>query len=152
MTSYKENYDVHDKELLAIVVVLEHWRIYAESCLDLVIFLDYKNLVNFTTTKTLNRRQVRWAELLGQHKFKIVYTLGKDNGRADALSRRTDIAGTKRIIKSTILTEYEDGSLGSAKYVNNLIMSIELDVPEELQTEIIRQHYDNPVYGYSGVS
>jgi hypothetical protein len=53
-TSAEENYDIHNKELLAIVVALEHWRIYAESCLDLVIFLDYKNLVNFTTTKVLN--------------------------------------------------------------------------------------------------
>jgi hypothetical protein len=52
--SAEENYDVHDKELLAIVVVLEYWRIYAESCLDLMVFLDYKNLVNFTITKTLN--------------------------------------------------------------------------------------------------
>jgi hypothetical protein len=63
--SAEENYDVHDKELLAIVVALEYWRIYAESCLDLTVFLDYKNLVNFTTTKTLNRRQVRWLETLG---------------------------------------------------------------------------------------
>jgi hypothetical protein len=77
---------VHDKELLVIVVALEYWRIYAESCLDLTVFSDYKNLVNFTTTKTLNRRQVRWLETLGQYKFKIVYTLGKDNSRVDALS------------------------------------------------------------------
>jgi hypothetical protein len=58
-SSAEENYDVYDKELLAIVVALEHWRIYAESCSDLTVFLDHKNLVNFTTTKTLNRRQVR---------------------------------------------------------------------------------------------
>jgi hypothetical protein len=58
-SSAEENYDVHDKELLAIVIALEYWRIYAESCLDLVIFLDYKNLVNFITSKVLNRRQVR---------------------------------------------------------------------------------------------
>jgi hypothetical protein len=41
--------------------------------------------------------------MLGQYKFKIVYTLGKDNGRADALSRRHDIAGTKEIIDTAIL-------------------------------------------------
>jgi hypothetical protein len=64
-TSVEENYDVHDKELLAIVVALEHWRIYAESCSDLTIFTDHKNLTTFTTTKTLNRRQVRWSEMLG---------------------------------------------------------------------------------------
>jgi hypothetical protein len=61
----EERYDVHDKELLAIVAALKHWRVYAESCLELTIFTDYKNLVNFTTTKVLNRRQVRWLEELG---------------------------------------------------------------------------------------
>jgi hypothetical protein len=50
----EENYDVHDKELLAVVVALKHWRIYAESCLKLIIFLDHKNLLSFTTTKLLN--------------------------------------------------------------------------------------------------
>ncbi|KAI1686157.1 reverse transcriptase [Pyrenophora tritici-repentis] len=82
----EERYDVHDKELLAIVACLQHWRVYAESCSELTIYTDHKNLVNFTTTKVLNRRQVRWSELLGQYKFKIVYTPGKENGRADALS------------------------------------------------------------------
>jgi hypothetical protein len=131
-TSAEENYDVHDKELLAIVVALEYWRIYAESCSDLVIFLDYKNLVNFTTTKVLNRRQVRWSETLGNYKFKIVYTLGKDNGRADALSRRLDIVGTKKITELTILKVQEDGSLGPANVINNLMMKVGIDVPEEL--------------------
>jgi hypothetical protein len=151
-TSAEENYDVHDKELLAIVVALEHWRVYAESCSDLLIFSDHKNLVTFTTTKTLNRRQVRWSETLGQHKFKIVYTPGKDKGRADALSRRSDIAGTTEIISSTILQQAKDGSLGPARYVNNLIIRIGHDVPEELQEQIIRQHHDDPVHGHPGVS
>jgi hypothetical protein len=151
-TSAEENYDVHDKELLAIIVALEHWRVYAESCSDLTIFSDHKNLVNFTTTKILNRRQVRWSETLGQYKFKIVYTPGKDNGRADALSRRTDIAGTKEIIRDTVLKiNKEDNSLGPARYVNNL-MRISIEVPEELQEGIIRQHHDDPVHGHPGVS
>lgn len=53
----EERYDVHDKELLAIVACLQHWRIYAESCSELTIYTDHKNLVHFTTTKVLNRRQ-----------------------------------------------------------------------------------------------
>ena len=152
LTAPEENYDVHDKELLAIVVALEHWRIYAESCSDLTVFSDHKNLTTFTTTKVLNRRQVRWSEMLGQYKFKIVYTPGKDNGRADALSRRSDIAGTKTINNSSILKVQDDGSLGPAKYINNLAMKIGIDVPEELQEQIIRQHHDDPVHGHPGVS
>jgi hypothetical protein len=66
-----------------------------------------------------------------------VYTLGKDNGRADALSRRSDIAGTKEITNDTILKIQEDGSLRPAKTINNLIISIGVEVPEELQENII---------------
>ncbi len=97
MTGPERNYDIHDKELLAIVSALKHWRIYAEGCSDLTIFTDHKNLVAFTTTKQLNRRQVRWSEELGQYKFKIQYTPGKENGRADALSRRSDLTNDKSI-------------------------------------------------------
>jgi hypothetical protein len=80
-----------------------------------------------------------------------VYTLGKDNGRADALSRRHDIAGTKEIINTVILKVNEDGLLGLAKTLNNLIITIAHKVLEELQEAIIAQHYDDPVHGYPSI-
>ena len=86
MTQAEQNYDIHNKELLAVVNTLKHWRVYAESSSELTVLTDHKNLTMFTTTKKLNRQQVRWAELLGQHKFKILYTPGQDNRRADTLS------------------------------------------------------------------
>jgi hypothetical protein len=61
-----------------------------------------------------------------------VYTPGKDNGRADALSRRLDIAGTKEIVKNAILKINEDGLIGLAYTINNLIIMIGIEVPEEL--------------------
>jgi hypothetical protein len=81
-----------------------------------------------------------------------VYTLGKDNGRADALSRRSDIAGTKKITKSTILKIHEDRSLEPSKGLQRLKISIEIKVPEELQEAIIQQHHDNLVHRHSGVA
>jgi hypothetical protein len=81
-----------------------------------------------------------------------VYILGKDNGRADALSWWLDIAGTKKITKSTILKTYEDGFLGPLKGLWRLKMSIKIKVPEELQEVIIRQHHNDLVYGHSGVA
>jgi hypothetical protein len=54
------NYDIHDKELLAIVVAFEQWRVYLEgSTYPVQVWTDHKNLIYFTTTKVLNRRQVR---------------------------------------------------------------------------------------------
>ena len=61
---------------------------YTESSSELTVLTDHKNLTTFTTTKKLNRQQVRWAELLRQHKFKILYTPEQDNRRADTLSQQ----------------------------------------------------------------
>ena len=55
----EQNYDIHNKELLAIVAALETWRVYAKGLPDLTIFTDHKNLLHFIKTKQLNRRQVR---------------------------------------------------------------------------------------------
>jgi hypothetical protein len=64
---------------MVIIKALEHWRAWAESCSTLDVYTDYKNLTYFTITKQLNHQQVRWLEKLGQYKFKIHYTLGKEN-------------------------------------------------------------------------
>jgi hypothetical protein len=61
-----------------------------------------------------------------------VYTLRKDNGRVDALSCRTDIAGTKEITELTILKIQEDGLLGPVKMISNLMIKTGINVLEEL--------------------
>jgi hypothetical protein len=67
------NYKIHDKELLAIVDAFKHWRRYLEGTHHQIqVFSDHQNLKYFTTTKVLNRRQVRWvlypgsAEMAGE--------------------------------------------------------------------------------------
>jgi hypothetical protein len=50
------NYDVHDKELLAIFEAFQKWRHYLEGTLEPVeVITDHKNLVYFATTKLLTR-------------------------------------------------------------------------------------------------
>ena len=51
------------------------------------IYIDYKNLQYFTSTKELNQRQTRWYEFLSAFNFVIYYKKGLENARADALSR-----------------------------------------------------------------
>ena len=59
MLQAEQNYNIYNKELLAIVAAIGHWRVYVESATNLTIYTDYKNLLTFTTTKDLGRRQVR---------------------------------------------------------------------------------------------
>jgi len=56
----EQNYDVHDKKLLAIVAFLKSWRVYIEELSELTILTNHKNLVHFIIIKQLNRRQIRW--------------------------------------------------------------------------------------------
>jgi len=54
------NYDVHDKELLAIFEAFKMWRHYLEgSTLPIDVVTDHKNLEYFSTTKVLTRQQAR---------------------------------------------------------------------------------------------
>ena len=85
------NYEIHDKEMLAIVSAFKECRRYLEGAQhEVLVFIDYKNLEYFTTTKVLNRRQARWAQELAGYEFKSIYSPGAQNGKPDALSRRSE--------------------------------------------------------------
>ncbi|CCO35166.1 Retrotransposable element Tf2 155 kDa protein type 1 [Rhizoctonia solani AG-1 IB] len=87
------NYDTHDKELLAIIRSLEHWRIYLEATPEPVtIFTNHRNLEYWKESRTFNCRHARWHLLLSDFNFRIMYRPGKQSGKPDALSRRSDRA------------------------------------------------------------
>jgi hypothetical protein len=85
------NYDIYDKELLAIIKALEEWRPELEGSAEpFQIVTDHKNLQTFSTTKQLSPRHMRWSEFLSRFNFKIVYKPGTLNTRPDALSRKPE--------------------------------------------------------------
>ena len=49
------NYNIYNKELLAIVTVLKKQRVFLQGIVELfIIKIDYKNLTGFLTAKKLN--------------------------------------------------------------------------------------------------
>src|SRR6202040_2531558 len=55
-------YEIHDKEMLAVIRALEEWRHFLEGARHkFEIWTDHKNLEYFMSAKKLNRRQVRWS-------------------------------------------------------------------------------------------
>jgi hypothetical protein len=82
------NYDIHNKELLAIVEALNKWSTYCKSTKHSIrILSDHKNLEYWQTQKDLNLWQAHWAEQLANYNFKITYRPGRDTGKPDILSR-----------------------------------------------------------------
>ena len=85
------NYDIWDKELLAIVAALKELKRYLEGAHHQIqIHTDHKNLEYFTTIKMLNRRLARWAQEIAGYDSQLYCPPGSANWKPDALSRRSE--------------------------------------------------------------
>jgi len=91
LSDTEQNYEIHDKEMLAVVRCLEAWRYFLEEAvIKFEIWTDHKNLEYFMKAQKLNRRQARWALYLSRFNFTLKHVLGSKMGKADSLSRRPD--------------------------------------------------------------
>jgi len=91
LSSMERNYEIHNKEMLAIIRVLEEWRHFLEGATHPVeIWTDHKNLKYFITAKKLNCRQARWSLHLARFDFLLYHRPRCTMGKPDALSRRAD--------------------------------------------------------------
>src|SRR6266436_330421 len=62
LQSAEWNYDMHNKELLAIFEAFKSWQHFLEgSATAIDTVTDHKNLEYFTSTKKLTRQQARWS-------------------------------------------------------------------------------------------
>ena len=92
LTPLELNYNIYNKELLAIVAVLKKWRAFLQEITELfIIKTNHKNLTGFLTTKELNHRQVKQAKILVEYYFKIKHIKGTDNIKVDTLNRKTEL-------------------------------------------------------------
>ena len=88
----ERNYEIYDKELLAIIRALDEWRHYLEGAEHKVdVVSDHKNLLYFSEARRLTRRQARWSLFLSRFDFAIRHRPGSLGGKPDALSRRADL-------------------------------------------------------------
>lgn len=87
----ERNYEIYDKELLAIIRALEEYRQHLEGHPERIeIWSDHQNLTYFKSTQKLTRRQARWALYLTRFNFVLKHKPGKTMLTADPLSRRPD--------------------------------------------------------------
>ncbi|CAB0034776.1 unnamed protein product [Trichogramma brassicae] len=80
------NYAAIEKELLAIVFAVQHFRPYLYGR-EFTIVTDHKPLVWLHNLKNPTSRLARWKEKLRDYDYEIVHKPGRVNANADALSR-----------------------------------------------------------------
>ena len=60
LSDTKKNYEIHDKEMLAVIMCLEVWRHFLEDTwIKFEVWMDHKNLEYFMSSQKLNRCQAR---------------------------------------------------------------------------------------------
>jgi hypothetical protein len=90
MDPAERNYNIHDKELLAVFRSFKAWRYYLKGANHQVdVFSNHKNLTYFTKAQILNQRQARWATFLSRFDFQMFHKAGTSN-HSDPLSRQAD--------------------------------------------------------------
>lgn len=88
MTLTERAYPIQDRELLAVVLALEHYQAELLGS-RLEVVTDHQALTYYATKRLLSTRQVRWAEFLSNFDIQWRYRPGSENVGADALSRKT---------------------------------------------------------------
>ena len=100
------NYPVHEKEQLALVHCLEHWRHYllgAES----IAYTDNIATRHIRTSQNLSSRQIRWLQVIGRYNVDIRHIAGIDNKAADTLSRLNVLDGEEEDVDGSVHNEEE---------------------------------------------
>ena len=170
------NYDIYELELLAIAECLKHWRPYlAGSPHEIIVHTDHANLTYWRQPQKISRRIPRQVLELEEYNIKLQHVLGKNNGRADALSRRPDYdQGTsdnqnvtvlpdslfiwalasqdleqdEEVLKSWIDPHKLKQIRGTWWKGNQLVVTT--DIPA--RRAIVQAHHNPPAYGHPGIS
>ncbi|KAL0186198.1 hypothetical protein M9458_017868, partial [Cirrhinus mrigala] len=115
LTSAEQNYDVGNRELLAMKAAFEEWCHWLEGArLPFVVLTDHRNLEYLKTAKRLNPRQARWSLFFTRFDFKVTYRPGSKNTKADTLSRQFESTQSPATGEHIIRTE----SNGQVKRLN----------------------------------
>jgi hypothetical protein len=86
----ERNYDIHDREFLAVYRGLTHHRhLLLSSPFPTTVFTDHKNLEYYRHPRHINRRVACYIPQLADYNFTLIHFPGTAN-KADALSRRPD--------------------------------------------------------------
>jgi len=77
LNEIERNYEIYNKEMLAVIRELENWRHLLEGAkFKFEVWTDHKNLEYFMKTQKLNWRQIQWTLYLSRFDFTLKHVLG----------------------------------------------------------------------------
>jgi len=125
----EQNYNTTEKELLAIVWAVKHFRSYVYGTKFLII-TDHKPLIWLFSVNDPGSRLIRWRLKLKEYDYEIIYRAGNTN--ADALSWNP---------------------ITNEPQVNNVAQELkEREYSETEKQQILYEYHNAPLGGHQGVT
>ena len=173
LSTAEKNYDVGDRELLAIKSALEEWRYLLEGAAHpILIFTDHKNLEYLRSAKRLRPRQARWALFFSRFSFHVTYRPGSKNTKPDALSRMfhksKEIAtpdtilapGNFLLLQENLLSRIKQASTGQTppsepglQFKDGVFWHEDkIYTPESLRVSVLELCHDHALAGHFGLT
>lgn len=175
LSGAEKNYSITERETLAVLVALEHWRCYLENGLKFVVYTDHSALKWFLSLDNPTGRLARWGVRLSSFNFELKHRKGVDNVIPDALSRAVPISAIS--LANSISTTSDEwykkiynGCLNDPKRYpnfnikNNSLFRLSKNktnltsefawkevVPLEFRQQIIKENHSVPTAGHLGI-
>ena len=102
LTKAERNYSATERECLAVVEYVRHFRHYLYGQ-NFIVVTDHQALRWLHSVKDPSSRLMRWRLKLRDFQYEIVYKSGKTNKNADALSRNTPEMNDVRVQEIRVL-------------------------------------------------
>ena len=134
------NYDIYERELLAIMKALAHWRHYLGwTKTPFIIRTDHANLQYWKSPRNLNCCTARWHADLQEYNYILEYIPGKTNTTANALSRPPSKDHGEEDNKDITIIPPHRARAAKILKGRTIIPNI-----REIRRAILRNHHDIP--------
>eukprot|EP00253_Pinus_taeda_P012980 PITA_12980 len=143
LKEHEQKYSAYDLELTAVIHALKMWRHYLVGR-KFLLMTDHHSLTSYFSQPTLNARQTRWVDFLGNFDFEIKHLKGKENRVADALSRKVHCI--YEIDTRSIQQGYTLNAAGILCYQKKIYIPNQSGIKEK----ILDENHRSPYAGHPG--
>jgi RNase H-like domain found in reverse transcriptase/Integrase zinc binding domain len=151
-TETEQNYNIYDRELLAIMKAITHWCPYLIWTKEpFKIFTDHTNLLHWKSPRKLNHRTARWHGELQDYNFTLHHVPGKNHTAADALSRppgadmgKNDNQQMIMLPEPLFIRVADKDSLGSIEHFITIVQNNNCSLMKEWEGTFPIEQIDGP--------
>lgn len=177
LSQQERNYSATEREALAVLSAIEHWRCYLENGLTFTVFTDHSSLKWFLNINNPTGRLARWGVRLSAYNFEIKHRKGSENVVPDSLSRAVPVVAIDSMPTTPTLNTsdpwylniFEGCQTSPTSFLNYRIENCRLFrfmkslnpltrefewkevVPLEQRQGIISQNHSEPTSGHFGI-